>query len=225
MEYLFDLHVHTATSSSCGETEPEDIVKRYIGLGYDGICITDHMNSGNFGSFKGGQKAKSEQFLEGYRRTKAAAGDRLKVILGMEIRFLDCGNDYLVFGFDEKFIMENKLHKFKNLEEFHPFAKENGLVVYQAHPFRPGLKIINYELLDGMEVYNGHGGHDSANDIAYAWAKKRGLRMSSASDFHYDTGKEPGGVYFKELPNDSFELAKLLLENDYRLKIWEEAEK
>lgn len=35
------------------------------------------------------------------------------------------------------------------------------MLFYQAHPFRNSMKITNPELLDGIEVYNGHPGHDS----------------------------------------------------------------
>ena len=59
------------------------------------------------------------------------------------------------------------------------------------------MTVQNPELLDGMEVYNGHPGHNSNNDIAEIWASKYGLRKSSGSDFHGDKGDmPPGGIYF-----------------------------
>lgn len=222
MGYLFDLHVHTAESSNCGEVSAKDVVKRYIDLGYDGICITDHMNRYNAQKYGDTYEQSAEAFLKGYRAAKQAAGDSFKVMLGMEIRFLDHDNDYLVFGFDEDFIFTRDMTAFKSLEEFRPFAIENKLTVFQAHPFRENITVINPKLIDGMEVYNGHGGHDSRNEIAFAWAKKYNLRMSSASDFHYDTGMEPGGVIFDEMPQDSYDVAKALMDEKYKLKIWTE---
>ena len=222
MGYLFDLHVHTSESSRCGRTSAADVVERYIGLEYDGICITDHMNKFCMDRRSGTHEEKVASFLEGYRRAREAAGDRLKVILGMELEFLENDNEYLVFGFDEDFLFENNVYEIESLEDFRPFADEHKLAVFQAHPFREGMCIKEPKLLDGIEVYNGHGGHDSANEIAYHWAKRYGLRMSSSSDYHYTTDMEPGGVIFKSFPVDSADLAAKLLADEYTLKIWTE---
>lgn len=221
MSYRFDIHVHTKESSGCGRIPAAEVVERYTGLGYDGICITDHMNAYNAKKFGSNHPEQAEAFLKGYRAAKEAAGDRLKVILGMEIRFLDFDNDYLVFGFDEDLVFTRDMTQFSELEEFRPYADEHGLVIYQAHPFRDNMSIVDPALLDGIEVYNGHGGHDSRNDMAYAWAKRNGKRMSSASDFHYDTGMEPGGIYLDRMPDNSKEFAKMLLAEEYRLKVFE----
>ena len=220
MSYLFDIHIHTQESSGCGETAAADVVRHYKECGYDGLCITDHMNKHNAFQFADTYAGQAQAFLRGYHAAKQAAGDDLKIILGMEIRFTDCNNVYLVFGFDEDFIFTRDLTDFGNLREFRPFADENGLIVIQAHPFRKSMKIIEPELLDGMEVYNGHGGHDSRNDIAYRWAEKFGLRMTSASDFHYNSGMEHGGMYLDEMPEDSKDLARIILENKYKLKVF-----
>ena len=221
MSYLFDLHVHTEESSNCGKTPAEQVVERYKNLAYDGICITDHMNKDNAERHGDTYEEKARSFLEGYKTAKQFETENFKVILGMEIRFTDAANDYLVFGFDEDFVFSRDFTVIENLKEFRKIADKNNLVVFQAHPFRNSMKIVEPKLLDGMEVYNGHGGHDSRNEVAYHWAKKYGLRMSGGSDFHYETGKEPGGVYFERLPEDSFELAALLMENTHKLKTFE----
>lgn len=218
MSYLFDIHVHTSEASCCGEVPAARVVERYIKLGYDGICITDHMNLHNIRAHGKDYREGAGVFLSGYRAAKEAAGGRLTVILGMEIRFLDYDNDYLVFGFDEDFVLSRNLAEFSELEEFRPFADENNLTVFQAHPFRNNMSVVDPSLLDGIEVYNGHGGHNSRNDIAYRWAKKYSLRMSSASDFHRETGMEPGGIYFEKRPENSFDVARMLLDNEYKLK-------
>ncbi len=220
MSFLFDIHIHTEESSGCGEMSAADVVRHYEECGYDGLCITDHMNKHNACQFGKTYAEQSRAFLKGWHAAKKAAGDRLKIILGMEIRFTDCDNDYLVYGFDEDFVFKCDLTDFGSLKEFRPFADENSLIVIQAHPFRKNMKIIEPELLDGMEVYNGHGGHDSRNDIAYRWAEKFNLRKTSASDFHYNSGMEHGGMYLDEMPGDSKDLARIIRENKYRLKVF-----
>lgn len=219
--YLFDTHIHTSESSSCGRFSAAQVVERYKGLGYDGIIVTDHMNRHNFRKLGSDYKEQIENFLKGYKAAKALEDEKFRVILGMEIRFLENDNDYLVYGFDEDFLRKNELSEIESLEVFRPFAQQNGLAVFQAHPFRPGMTVTEAEFLDGIEVYNGHASHNSSNDIAYRWAEKYSLRMLSGSDFHWNIAMEPGGVYFEECPKNSYDIARLLLENKYSLKIFQ----
>ena len=69
-------------------------------------------------------------------------------------------------------------------EEFSAFAKENGILFYQAHPFRNRMSVINPEYLFGIEVQNTHPRHDSRNDIAAMWAEKYNLHKIAGSDCH-----------------------------------------
>lgn len=57
-------------------------------------------------------------------------------------------------------------------------------MIYQAHPFRFGMKITNVKYLDGIEVCNRNIEHDSHNDIAALWAEKFGLKKTAGSDHH-----------------------------------------
>ena len=217
-KYLYDLHIHTSESSACGETCAADIVARYKGLGYDGIVITDHVGESSLRNRGETYDEKITDVLKGNRAAKALEDENFTVILGMELRFRENDNDYLVYGIDEDFLRRVNLTEFEKPADFVAVAKENNLAFFQAHPFRDGMTVLNPTILDGVEVYNGHGGHDSRNDIALAWAKKFGVRMISGSDFHYVSKAEPGGVYFEERHMDSKAVAKALLENRYTLK-------
>ena len=217
-KYLYDLHIHTSESSACGETCAADIVARYKGLGYDGIVITDHVGESALRNRGETYDEKITDVLKGYRAAKALEDENFTVILGMELRFRENDNDYLVYGIDEDFLRRVNLTEFEKPADFVAVAKENNLAFFQAHPFRDGMTVLNPTILDGVEGYNGHGGHDSRNDIALAWAKKFGVRMISGSDFHYVSKAEPGGVYFEERHMDSKAVAKALLENRYTLK-------
>ncbi len=220
--YLFDTHVHTSESSTCGAACAEKVVAHYKELGYDGIVITDHMHAQNLGFRGDTYKEQAQNFLTGYRNAKALESDDFKVILGLEIRFLESDNDYLIYGVDEEFILSNDLAHYETLEDFVPFAKENGLIIIQAHPLRIGMVVSDPEMLDGIEVYNGNPNHNSRNDVAYIWAEKHSLLKTSGSDYHGDEGAAPGGVYFEELPKDSYDIVKLLREEKYSLKHFEQ---
>jgi predicted metal-dependent phosphoesterase TrpH len=218
--FLFDTHIHTKEASSCSRVPAEEIVKRYKELGYNGLCITDRVSVHQFSRHGGSYEEQTEKYLSGYRAAKKFEDENFHIILGMEIRFLENDNDYLCYGFDEDFLYSMDLAHIPTLEDFMPIAKANGLAVFQAHPFRTGMVVKAPNLVDGVEVYNGHGNHDSRNDIAYHWAEKFGFRKLSGSDFHGILTMEPGGVYFENEINDSKDVAKALLENRYSLKIF-----
>lgn len=220
--YLFDTHIHTKEASSCSRVFAEDIVKRYKELGYNGLCITDHVSVHQFSRHGGTYEEQVEKYLSGYRAAKKFEDENFHIILGMEIRFLENDNDYLVYGFDEDFVKNHDMIHFKDPEDFRPFADAHNLIVFQAHPFRVGMTVVDREMLDGVEVYNGHGDHNSSNDVAYKWAEKYSLRKLSGSDFHGNLTLEPGGVYFNEYVNDSYQVANALRNNEYKLKIFEE---
>ena len=42
--YKYEIHLHTAETSRCGYLAAEELVGMYKDLGYDGICITDHLH-------------------------------------------------------------------------------------------------------------------------------------------------------------------------------------
>ncbi len=220
MEFLYDMHVHTEESSSCAHVPAKDVVKRYKSLGYAGIVITDHMSEYKMKRAKCETiEEKAEYFLRGYREAKKYEDENFNVILGMELSFLDYNGDFLVYGFDEDFMLKYHFDQFNSLEDFREIADENNLFVFQAHPFRFNMTVQNPELLDGMEVYNGHPGHNSNNDIAMLWAEKYNLRKSSGSDFHGDKGNmAPGGIYFGRRITDAKMLKEELEKGGYRLK-------
>lgn len=220
--YLYETHMHTAETSTCARESAAAAVAHYKQLGYDGIIITDHMNKNTFRRLgEATAEQKSELFLRGYHEAKKFEDENFKVLLGMEIRFLDADNDYLLFGFDESFIHGDELARISSLEEFRPTVEDNNLIIFQAHPFRPDMKISEPELLDGIEVYNGHGDHNSCNPIAYEWAKMHNLRMLSGSDYHGEVLMEKGGVYFDKKITDSHQLAAALRNGEYRLKCFQ----
>lgn len=221
-KYLFDTHIHTKEASSCSRVWAADIVERYKKLGYDGLVITDHFSASQFNRHGETYAEQVQKYLSGYRAAKELETDDFHIILGMELRFLENDNDYLVYGFDEDFVLNNDLTRYNDPEEFRTVIEANNLIMFQAHPFRIGMTVVDPELLDGVEVYNGHGDHDSRNDIAYKWSEKHGLRKLSGSDFHGNLSLEPGGVYFEEYLTDSKQVAEALRNGKYSLKIYEE---
>ena len=47
MSYRYETHMHTAECSRCARATAEEQVRFYKGMGFDGICVTDHFLGGN----------------------------------------------------------------------------------------------------------------------------------------------------------------------------------
>ena len=184
--YQYELHCHTAGVSKCAHASPEEGAQIYIEAGYSGVVVTNHFNKYTFEDLPEGTTWDQviDHYLSGWQRFRDAAGDRLTVLLGMEIRFDQNEDDYLVYGLTEDFLRGHPEIIDMTVGEFSPLARQEGMLLYQAHPFRNGMTVTDPSLLDGIETYNGNLSHDSRNDIAMMWAEKHGLLQSSGSDFH-----------------------------------------
>lgn len=198
--YLFDTHVHTSQVSHCGKLPAEDMVELYKKAGYSGFCMTDHINPYTFQDLDLPTWAdKTEFFLSGYRAAKKAAGDNLTILLGAEFCFYENHNDYLVYGLTEEILasLGDDILDW-GIERFSAYCREKGLLLIQAHPFRNHMTVTKPELVDGIEVMNGHPGHDSRNFLARAWADHYGLLRTSGSDAHRDFHAARGGFKTEE---------------------------
>lgn len=230
--FRYDTHVHTEETSDCGKVKGREVARLYKKAGYQGVVITDHYCAEFFGGLSGlflghhiSWEEKVERFLTGYREALAEGESLgLQVFLGMELRFLDSPNDYLVYGIDEDFLREYpELYKL-NLREFYNLLRarkspkssdqpdQPDILIYQAHPFRPEMTPADPSLLDGVEVFNGNPRHDSRNDLAYSYAKKHRLRMISGSDFHQVVDLARGGIILPKKVNSVKEFVLALTE-------------
>jgi len=222
-KYLYEMHLHTRETSNCAEVPAEIAVEEYIKAGYDGIVVTDHLSPSTY--MKYGRELlpwhkKVDFFLRGYRKMKNAAAGRINILLGMELRFRhsEGDNDYLVYGITKEFLLSHPELLSLNIRQFYKLAQENGLIVFQAHPFRVGMKVTNPNYLDGVEIFNGNPRHNSSNDIAEAWAKKYDLLVTSGSDYHEIDDLGSGGIWFNKEIKDNNILIEELLKRDYELK-------
>ena len=217
----YELHYHTAEVSSCSKVSAADSVYLYRNKDYEGIVVTDHYTRQFFEQVDDiSWDEQIDRYLSGFdlaARTGSLLG--MDVLPGMEIRFDDNYNDYLVYGIDRAFLLDNpELYKL-GIRSFHELAKQNNLLVYQAHPMRNGMTIVNPRRLDGLEGYNGNPRHDSRNDIAGIWAKKYELPILSGSDFHEYGDEGRGGVVFSHPVQDRQTLVAALANQAYTLII------
>ena len=139
--------------------------------------------------------------------------------ISMLEKYRDVGKakPYLIFGLTEEFLTSHPDLHLMTLKSFSALARENGLLVVQAHPFRNGMRVMPPEYLDGIETFNGHRGHDSRNPIADAWAKRYGLIETSGTDFHHPTQSGVAGILTDQPITSMNELVSVLKSGNYTL--------
>ena len=222
-KYLYEMHFHTKNTSNCANVKAKRAVKDYIKAGYDGIVVTDHLSPSTYMKFGRDRlpwEKKVDFFLRGYKEALATADGKINVLLGMELRFntSEGDNDYLVYGITEDFLYNTPNLLDLNSKKFYELCQKNGFLVFQAHPFRVGMKVTNPKSLDGVEIFNGNPRHNSSNDIAEMWAKKYDLMVTSGSDYHETGDLGIGGIWFNKEIKDNKTLVEELLTRDYELK-------
>ena len=216
--FKYDIHVHTSETSGCGKVSAAETVKRYIAAGYDGICITDHYSPRFFNKQSGTWRERADAFLRGYRAAKEIGG--LDVILGAEFRFSEeryGHNDYLLYGITEEIIYACPELCRLSFPELRRLCDRYGLLIIQAHPLREENRIEELPLLDGLEVYNAHPGHDSRNEEVQAFAEGKKLIRTSSSDSHEIHHIGRSGILTASRIKDAAELVRVLKSGSYQL--------
>lgn len=213
-----ELHCHSNDISLCARVNREQIIDTFVNKGYSSLVLTNHLSEGTFEHFcKGDWKAFVDKFYGAYEDLKKDADGKLNILFGAELRFNGSNNDYLVFGMTKEFLYEHPDIFDLHAEKFHNLAKENNMLFVQAHPFRNWMMVIDPRMVDGIEVFNGHFGHDSRNEIANMWAEKFNLIKTSGTDFHYITSPANGGIFTEEEITDMAQLIEILKSGNYTL--------
>jgi predicted metal-dependent phosphoesterase TrpH len=215
-----DLHVHTSEDSRCGKVPGEEMVRLYKEAGYDAICITNHFTSGTADSFKKyGQFDFIKVFDTGFEIARKE-GERigLRVFKGYELRCDKNTNDYLIYDLP-KFVIDN-VREIMTLDnkEFLTVLRQNGVKIFQAHPFRNNITVTDPSLIDGIEVFNGSHKGDYRDTMAKTWANAHPhLIQVSGSDAHRDTSVGRGGIITDRDVKNNDDLLDTLVSRDFTL--------
>lgn len=186
-----ELHAHTAEVSTCATVPAEQFVEDYLKAGYTTVVLSNHLSRFTYKSIRYAfdhtdwpWEKKIDHYLAGYHKLLEAAGDRLNIILGCELRSNIDENDYLLYGVTEDFLysIPNMMDE-KIVDIRAALHKIDGLF-FQAHPFRSCMRVTDPKYLDGVEVFNGTLYMDSNNELADLYADKYNLLKSSGSDYH-----------------------------------------
>ena len=208
-----ELHCHSSGFSACSELPASEIIRCYRSAGYQGIVLTNHFYPWLPRNDRA-YKKYIEEFIEEYNFTKELGeGVDIKVYLGLEIRFEENMNDYLLYGIDEDFV-RGIPRKLETVYDFIPYLREHKDVLFiQAHPFRNGMYLVDSSLLDGIEVFNMHPNHNSRVGFAAKYADSEGFAVSTCgSDLHHPGQDALSALLTKKLPENEKELVKCMRE-------------
>ncbi|MBQ4087626.1 MAG: hypothetical protein IJC78_05200 [Clostridia bacterium] len=226
--YRIEMHAHSHPVSYCGEASPKQVVQIYKELGYHGLVLSNHFAYG-YGllSEEGTKEELLEKYIGAFEEAKEEAEKHgMQVYFVAELRFAENTNDYLLYGLDKEILSEAYDLLPGTLAEYREKADLSKSLLIQAHPFRPGMELMDASLLDGIETFNMHPGHNGAIGLCVKYAKDNGFAITTAgSDFHHLNRSHEGvsALRCRTLPKDSFELAEILKKGDYLFEIGGEA--
>jgi len=188
MAYLYETHLHTSQSSSCGISRGREYIERYLDLGYAGVIITDHFFRGNCVADRSLPWNKwVDRFCRGYEDAREEGARRgLDVFFGWEETFDD--DDYLVYGLDRDWLLEHpEVRRWTRREQIDEVRRYGGCVV-QAHPFRQHYYIrcirLSSGCVDAVEAANSGNIEQSYDALAWVYAGKIKVPVTAGSDIH-----------------------------------------
>ena len=220
-DYRFrtELHCHARPVSPCSDFYPKQVIEHYAPLGYDSIVLCNHFHCGLDGY--NDREGYVKQYLDSYRETKEEAEKYgITVIFGCEIRFArHDNNDYLLFGIDPEDTAKLYTYLEGDIETFSKAFRRDGHLLIQAHPFRDGMVKVDPSLLDGIETFNLHAGHNSRVAVAAKYAAEHDFIATCGTDFHHEGHQGLCAMLTKEKIVDSHQLCSVLKSRDYLMQI------
>ncbi|MBQ6332418.1 MAG: PHP domain-containing protein [Clostridia bacterium] len=217
--YRYELHLHTDESSKCGHVPAADQIKTYHALGYQGVCVTDHLHNTQIAHYNvpDDWDAIVDRYLVGYRAAKAA-GDALgmDVIFGVELRFPENDSDYLIYGIDEPWLRKNPWITKLDHKTFFDRYRDEVLIIH-AHPYRNGCNEVFYDCVHGIEVVNCNPRHDNRNELALKLCKENPhLYRTVGSDAHQIGDEGRAAILTEKRIRDSYELKDIITSGQYK---------
>ncbi len=216
--YLTELHSHSFPVSSCSEFRAEALAEAYRKTGVSAMVLTNHFTPNHFEGKP--KEAFVREYIEAYREFRHYAEKvGICAIFGMELRFSENNNDYLLYGIDEDDAYRIADYVNSGLARFRAEFAREGYLLIQAHPKRNGMMDMPLDLLDGYEAFNMHPGHNSRVGVSSRIAHEAGLIVTGGTDFHHPTHEGMCLLRTREKLTSSHDVARVLRSGDYVLDI------
>lgn len=218
-KYRIELHAHTAPATDSAKVSPEWLIRRYKELGYDAIVLTNKISYERV-QYRGRNRT-FEKFVADFEAAKAIGDDiGIKVLMGMEVTVAESERDFLVYGVDLSTVNTALDNINGTMENLHSKIAGDSTVILQAHPFRDGETRADLKDIDGVEVFNMRLKKNSRVGTAAKYAYENNANIIvCGSDAHSDEDHGTVTMLSKILPEDSYELARLVRSNDYLFEV------
>lgn len=222
--YKTELHCHTRDGSCCASESTEATVEKYIAAGYTSLVITNHMQSYRIGDHEPfpmafpSYEAYVDYCYDAIDLAREAAGDRLCVLNGFEMRIPYSSNDYLVYGLDRKTAKAFNIIK-AELKDAAAYIRENGGVIIQAHPMRFDMTLIRPKHIDGYEIYNANN-KPFMNAMIREWighVEAEDKILIAGSDHHNPKDAPRAGILTEEPIRTTEELVSVLKSRNFTI--------
>ena len=219
--YRYETHLHTAPVSKCAKADVENNLRFYKAQGYQGVFITDHFLNGNLNMENSEDyKKRVEFYYSSYEEAKELSGEiGIDVFTGVELSYK--GTDFLVYGLDKAWFLENRHWQDMKTSELLLFLKnECSALVIQAHPFRMAGYIDHIRLyphcIHGVESLNAC--RDGfTNEMGALFAEKYDLLEIAGTDNHIgDKQKRLAGMEFATPLKDEKDFVRRILAREGR---------
>ena len=211
-----EMHCHT-DGSTCADYTIQGVVADYKRAGYGAIVVTNHYAYKEYvrqGSSTPIEYAK--RFLSWIEDAQNAGKEQnLKIFFGMEVRLKYNNTEYMLYGFEKKFVLENPELYNLTQEQLFDLANQNDIFMYQTHPFRVGVVAGDPRFMHGAECFNGHYHHFNNNKLAKEFCENNKLVKVVGTDFHHDDQPITTAILVPDEINDSIELTKYIRENKF----------
>jgi hypothetical protein len=198
-----ETHTHVKGGSSCAIATASELADDLFNNGFNGAVLTNHYCYNYFRNYPGDTKKEKLDFyfslIDGAR--KEFEKRSLRLFYGAEVRVKlpdDLFAEYMVFGFDEQFLYDNKPLFELTQEELFSLCDKSGVFMYQTHPFRHGVTLGNPKHMHGAEAFNGHFHHVNDNALAKEFCKNNNLVGLSGTDYHGKNQPLLGGIYIPD---------------------------
>lgn len=223
MFYRYETHMHTAEVSRCAVTGAAEMVSAFHQVGFAGVIVTDHFLTESPEDYEGlSWPEQVERFMLGYRLAeKAGKALGVQVFFGWEMTSHPRCEDYLVYGLDERFLLQHPEIVTLPIEDFCTLARQSGGLIIRAHPYREAPYIaspaqIAPDLIDGIEVNNGRSDDpDNFNPKAWAYARSHpALLRTAGTDIHDAAFAGVSGMVFPYPLRDIYHFVQALKDGD-----------
>lgn len=202
MSYVYEVHLHTAESSACGQTPAREYIPYYIDHGYDGIVVTDHFtgNPSYVADRNAPWKQQVDEYCCGYEEALDEGIRRgFKVYFGIEQQFAN--DECLIYGPNKQWLLEHPdAPHWTRRQWFDEINAIKGCIVL-AHPFRVRDYVKEITLntcVHAVEAFNS-GNKSEADVYGLAYGQHFGYPLTAGTDMHrISQGRELYGVVFEE---------------------------